>query len=95
MKWDPMLTTEQLADELTRITYRPGWAFTVATVQNGYNPDNTIDLGIDSRIPDIITTPELFHRWILWRVLEVESHECREYLRIDGHLYRDPHQALT
>lgn len=106
--WEPMLTTQQLVDELTRITYRPGWVFTVhtdvhegptlrivASVQDGYNPDATIDLGIDARIPDIITTPDLFHRWLLWRVLEVESHECREYLRIDGHLYRDPHQALT
>ncbi len=100
-----MLTKQQIADELTRVTYRPGWALSVytdvhqgptlriiATVQDGYNPDATIDLGIDARIPDIITTPDLFHRWLLWRLLEVEAHECREYFRVDGHLYRDPHE---
>jgi len=104
MTWDPMLTTQQLADELDRITYRPGWTFSIytdvhqgptlriiATVQDGYHPDNTIDLGINSRIPDIITTPDLFHRWLLWRVLEVESHEAREFFRIDGDLLRNPH----
>jgi len=103
-----MLTTEQLAHELDRINYRPGWTLTVhtdvhqgptlrivATVQDGYNPDALIDLGIDARIPDIITTVELFHRWLLWRVLEVESHECREYFRLDGELYRNPHDPLV
>lgn len=104
MDWPPMLSLEQITVELAKMSYRPGWSLSayqdlhqgptlriVASVEDGYHPGTYIDLGIDARIPDIVTTVELLHRWTLWRVLEVESHECREYFRVDGELLRNPH----
>lgn len=107
MMWEPMLTSAELARELAKVSYRPGWVFSimedlhqgptlriVAQVEDGYHPGKMLDLGINSRIPDIITEPKQFHRWLLWRVLEIESHEAREYFRVNGELLRDPHQPL-
>lgn len=101
------LPLAELADEVSRMAYRPGWSLTVfsdphegaklrivAKVEDGYHPGRSIDLGISSRIPDIIETRDQFRRWALWRLLEVEAHECREYFRVDGQLFRDPHDPI-
>lgn len=102
-----MLPVEVLLDEVARMTYRPDWSLAVfvdphegpklritAKVEDGYHPGSMIELGINSRIPDIIETRDQFRRWVLWRLLEVEAHECREYFRVDGQPFRDPHDPL-
>ena len=101
------MTYSELEAATQKIEYRPGWQISVfqdphegpklrvvATVIDGYHPDQTTDLGINSRIPDIIENEDQFYRWILWRLLEIEAHECREYFRVDGRLYRDPHDPI-
>lgn len=97
-----------LEREIAKFTYRPGWTFSVihdqflgptlriiAPVQDGYDPSRTIDLGINSRIPpNVLEDPRQLGTWLLWRLTEVEIHECREMLRYDGKLVSDPHQGL-
>lgn len=98
-----LLTYQELAGELAKYTYRAGWTlsvfmheydgptlFVVATVKDGYNPSKLIDLGVKSPIPPMWST-EQFGKWLLWRLLMIESHECREMLRYNGKLVADPH----
>jgi hypothetical protein len=98
------LALDELQAELSRYTYRPGWALTVepdpyegnrlwivADVADAYHPDATVQLRIDTFVPPM-PNAEAFGRWLLWRLLRVESHECREWLRYDGLPLADPHQ---
>jgi hypothetical protein len=29
--------------------------------------------------------------WLLWRTQRIESHECREWFKVDGEPLHDPH----
>jgi len=97
------LTLEQLQAEIKRYTYRPGWQMSVfqdpfegpcfyllAHVQDAYNPTQTVPLGIRSNIPPMRTV-EAFGEWLQWRLIQVEIHEAREYLRRDNKILYDPH----
>jgi hypothetical protein len=96
-------TSDRLATELTWYSYRPGWALTVfdhpwdgptlrvvARVEDSYRPGSMIDLGIDSLIPPMFSS-EQFETWLAWRLIRVESHECREWLKKDGKPVFNPH----
>jgi hypothetical protein len=100
------LTPDELQDELAHFTYRPGWKLEVfvdpwegpclyvsATVVDGYDHAKTVDLGIRSLIPPMRTRPA-FADWLLWRMLQIESHECREYLHRNGKPWVDPHDPI-
>lgn len=97
------LTVPELQAALDRVTYRPGWTFTayehpfegphlliVAPVPNAYRPEETVDLGIRSPLPPMWTEHGLIV-WLAWRLGRVESHEMREWLRVDGRAPFDPH----
>lgn len=100
------LTYEELCEEIQRYRYRPGWDLSVfldpwessclyirADVIDGYHPDRTTELRIRSHIPPI-PSADYFAVWLQWRLLQVESHESREYLHLratDRPVY-DPHQ---
>lgn len=101
-----MLTTAQIQAELDRVTYRDGWAFGVyehdwdglhllitAPVPNAYQPSETITLGIRSPLPPMPDATYL-HRWLAWRLGRIESHEMREYLKVDGVALFDPHALV-
>ena len=100
------LTLEQLQGEVARFSYRPGWELSVfpdvwegavlrvvAKVPDAYHPDNLTPLQINSRIPPI---PDVvyFGHYLLWRLLLIESHECREWLRRDGVMLFNPHDPI-
>lgn len=98
-----MLTTADLQAVAARVTYRPGWRLTVydgryegqhlqicAEVPNAYAPGDTVTLDVHTPIPPQNTVNGFLY-WLLWRLLRVESHECREWLRVDGHPVDDPH----
>jgi hypothetical protein len=99
-----MLTVGQVRDEVARVEYKPDWWLTVeergfedpwlrvlAVVPDATNPGQSIDLGIDSPIPPMADTDAL-HRWLIWRLGRVESHESREFYRVDGFPLFDPHR---
>jgi hypothetical protein len=98
-----MLTTDEIRGWLARVTYKPGWFFTVydgewegqhfvitALVPDAYNPGATTVLDVHSALPPIPNQEYLWH-WITWRVGRVESHEMREFLRVEGDAIHDPH----
>lgn len=101
------LSYEELVAEIARYSYRPYWTlsvlshpydgptlFVVAPVLDGYDSSKTIDLGVRSPIPPMHSTGQ-FGEWLLWRLLLIESHECREMLRYNGDLIADPHAEDT
>jgi hypothetical protein len=90
---------------LSRFTFWPGWefepyfdkhlglmVFIKATVPDAYNPGETVDLGIRSRVPpSAMRSKDALGEWLLWRLEEAFIHEVREGLRFDGELVDDPH----
>lgn len=90
---------------LARVRYRPGWTFELyqgdfegphlrirADVENSYRPGQTVALDIHSPVPlAVIADPAGLLRYLAWRLQIVESHEMREWLRLDGAVVFDPH----
>ena len=103
-----MLSLAELRAEAGRVTYKPGWSFEVyedpwegPTVHivarglpNGYRPAEPLDLGVRSAIPPIPDT-DYFHEWMKWRLRRIETHELREFYRVDGALVDDPHAEAS
>ena len=99
------LTRADVAAVLRGVTYRPGWSFLLdddpyeglvlwirAKVENSYRPEEPWDLAIATFVPlPVLHTPQDFLDWLLWRCLRIESHECREWLRVHGKPISDPH----
>jgi hypothetical protein len=65
----------------------------VADVADGYNPKQTVQVRIRSAIPPMFDTNH-FGYWLLWRLDQIERHECREYLKRDGVCLFDPHDPI-
>jgi hypothetical protein len=101
-----MLTVGQVRAEVARVSYRPGWSLTVEErgfedpwlrvlaldVGDAANPGQSIDLGVDSPIPPMADVDAL-HRWLVWRLGRIESHESREFYRVGGFPLFDPHRG--
>lgn len=97
------LTTDQIRACLKRITYKPGYRFTVydgqwegqhlvitTAVPDAYHPDRTVTLDIHSPLPPMPDDAAL-HAWLMWRLWRIETHELREWFRVDGVPVSDPH----
>jgi hypothetical protein len=88
---------------LSRAVYRSGWVFTASDSREGVRVriEATVDdrsgggqrdLGIDTwPSPNDVADADAFYVWLAWRLQRIENHESREYLRIDGRIYDDPH----
>lgn len=89
--------------QLTRITYKPNWDMTIQT-------DGTLIIryhAIDSRNPSLpkrfeahraltpTGDPHAFATEILGHLDDIEKHETREWFRVDGKLFADPHTDPT
>lgn len=98
-----MLTSKQINEHLSHISYKDGWKFEVhesewegpfirilVDVPDTYNEGETTTLGINTFIPPTKDTEE-FERWLLARVIRIESHEAREFFKRDGEVIFDPH----
>lgn len=98
-----MLITADLAQVLARVTYKPGWRFAVydgrfegqhlvitTQVLDAYDPDSTVTLDVHSMLPPM-RDEQQFLDWLLWRVCRIETHEAREFLRVNGVSHNDPH----
>lgn len=58
------------------------------------NPDRIIRLKYTTVIPAIIAVQRhdhIFAEWLAQALIQVETHESREWLRRDGQIYNDPH----
>jgi hypothetical protein len=98
-----MLTISEMAALLRRVDYRDGWRFEIyegrhegphlrisTEVPDAYSPGETVPLDIHSFLPPL-RDEAAFMDWLLWRLKRIEVHECREFLRLDGKAYSDPH----
>lgn len=90
--------------QLDRASYLPGWDIdvhdthyeglmlrVVGTVPDSYHPGETTELGINTHLPWLLRYDQL-HEFVLRRLLIVGSHEVREWFKVDGHPYSDPHK---
>lgn len=99
-----MLSLQELRSELARVTYKPAWRFFLYEHGHGEGvwlsiraelPDarrrgKTTVVNIRTGVPPIPTT-EYFHAWLMYRLGRIESHELREFYRVDGVRLCDPH----
>lgn len=85
---------------LDRVSYRdPSWRFTVepvlrftATLPDSRNPGATTDVDVRAPIPAAaLVGKREFLRWLQSRLAEHEYHESREWLKVDGRIWDDPH----
>jgi len=102
-----LLNEDDLNNLLFDVKYRPGWKISVhhpdpyqgvylsviADVPNAYDENKTTQLRIHSPIPPM-HTPADFYRWLLWRLCQIEIHECMEWFRVSDKPYSDPHRAM-
>lgn len=99
-----MLGVSELRQVVDGVTYRPGWKFSVleheyegplicieTRVPHRDNPDTDTVLRIKSPLPWFDTDKQFLH-WLLWRLLRIESHECREFFLYCGQRVVDPHE---
>lgn len=100
------LSADQITALVARMSYRPGWELSVfidpwegpvfrvvAEIDNAYRPGETVELRINSRIPPCRDEDALIE-WIMWRLLQIESHEAREFYRLDNAMIYDPHDPV-
>lgn len=105
-----MLTPTTLAELVSRISYKPGWSFTLgqdrviqdytwlevrAQVRDSRNPEQTVEFVMKRIMPEYLTTPALFLKWVKHVLTEAEIHEMREFFRFDGELVDDPHAVVA
>jgi hypothetical protein len=61
-------------------------------VVNTYHPDQPkIELTMHQRVPSFVETVEDFYDMCLGVCLWFDEHECREWFKIDGKPWRNPH----
>jgi hypothetical protein len=100
-----VLSTAEINEHLAGITYKPGWKFSayedryegqhifiLAALPNAYRADETMDIGVRTAVPPLLTTEQL-DEWLIWRLIRIESHEAREFLQRDGKPIFDPHRV--
>jgi hypothetical protein len=98
-----VLTTTELQNHLSTISYMPGWLIDVydgayegqhcvirTRLEDSYNPGEMVELDIHSMLPPMRTTED-FEQWLLWRLMRIATHEVREWLKKDGKPIVDPH----
>jgi hypothetical protein len=85
------------------VTYKPGWKIQAydgrfegqhiaitTVVADAYDPTKTTTLDVHSMLPPQ-ADEEALMSWLLWRCIRIECHEAREFLRVDGAPWSDPH----
>lgn len=99
---NPLLTKEQLENEVAHLSYKPGWELeiyetpaqgvwlAVHTRQEDAYGGDKVDLCIESQLPPFRTL-EQFREYLRWRLEVIEIHECHEWLKRDGKAMYDPH----
>jgi hypothetical protein len=98
-----MLTFDEIRTELGKVTYRDQWRFVlyphpyegiwlsiIAELPDADHPGKTRVNNMRVALPPIPDVNYL-HAWLLHRLIRIESHEAREFYRVDGVKIADPH----
>src|SRR3954451_23959390 len=101
-----MLSTTEIRDCLGRCEYKPGWSWRLredsweglfvrflVEIDDSYGT-GALTLGIDSWLPPQVSEESL-RLWMAWRLGRIESHEMREFFKVDGRPVFDPHVVTT
>jgi hypothetical protein len=93
--------------QLDRVSYRPGWKIEYhegdwgdgwivvrAKVPDTYDPGREVEILHTGRVPSYLLDDdeETFIHWLAHFLQGVERHESREWFRVDGAIYDDPHK---
>jgi len=97
------LTAAQIARDIKRVTYKPGWTFEVGqhpiegptlsiafAVPNSYRQGEQQVQRVNSPIPPLYSREHVY-AWLMWRISIVEMHELAEFFKVDGQMVYDPH----
>lgn len=92
---------------LRQVSYKPGWRIKLrldqfpmtgflqisilAMVPDSYHPDDKIEVGSVAVLPPNLCDVDEFARWLGYILREREIHECREWLKVDGKVFDNPH----
>lgn len=101
------LTYEELSRAFKKIHYtRPGWSAVLyldpwegpvvyfrSRTTDGMNPDADVDLGIRSLVPPMKSEIDFFD-WFVWREGQIQWHESREFIHVNGTPWIDPHDVI-
>lgn len=101
-----------LHELVNALSYRPGWAFTLADTDRGQGSVGLTfivqSLGYDSYhtdrgetyrvrhyfpVPPAAFNEQSWRRWLLDRIVEIETHEACEFFAIDGERPYAPHHG--
>lgn len=91
-----MTTHALLSDLIERTQYRPGWRFGLADEDgvtelhiyalgyDSYHPENgeTYRVRHSFMVPPATFNEESWKRWLLDRLIDVETHECCEFFKL-------------
>lgn len=99
-------TVDDLRRFFARVAYRPGWRFTVkedpfegphlhidCQLEDAYHPGHMVTLNIISPLPPMSSDEQVIE-WLRWRLTRIETHEVREWLRLDGERIYNPHDGI-
>lgn len=102
-----MLSISEIQRLVSYISYKRGWTFeaydglheghhlTIQTeIEDAHNPGEKLTLGVESFLPPLQNNKQFFD-WLLWRLKRIEVHECREFFKISGEVYDDPHKEFA
>lgn len=94
---------------LERVSYRPGWKIEYlddgmgfarlvvrAPVANTYDPSQQVEILHSFPVPYYIIEQgdeQLILKWLARTLQQVEIHESREWFRVNGAIYDNPHES--
>jgi hypothetical protein len=97
-----MWSSKDIADYLDTVEYRDNFKFEVHDTdwegpfirilikdKDNFNPDKEIDLGMNSFV--CVSSAEEMDRWLVNRLIRIESHEVRERFKRNGKVIFNPH----
>jgi hypothetical protein len=97
---------KQINEFLKRVTYKPGWNFSVDVhptgdfifvinreAEDAYDPSKTVTLHSTQIVPveSLYYSEETWFGTIKQLILDTEFHELDEWLKFDGQMCHNPH----
>lgn len=102
-----MLSIVKIQELLGYVSYKPGWEFTAydgkhegnhltikTKIEDSTNPGHMVHLGFETFLPPFENNKQFFE-WLLWRLKRIETHECREFFKVSGEVYDNPHKEFA
>lgn len=74
--------------------YQTHFLIVQTLVPDSYRPDEMFPLSVSAVIPPPVIMDEgAFMHWLARHLIDIERHESREWFKVDGLVFDDPHQG--